>query len=521
MKQTDFIKKIKFENRKYKTAKLKSFFFMKLSFGKKREQRKFSYSIFKEDHFWDRDNNGLLEEFYFKPTDIILYDLIPKEKLSQTKRGLVKLFKKCYSHKFLNAGTSDTDIENLISGLDQTLHKGNSWYDTSLFDFAYDDKLNSYIDYFEIKFHNFSSSYASIEMRIALDESFINEISKFISDSYKKPGMCVHRYWGRNGRKSGAKISYGVSSGVPSECAKSQLLYEQLQYVKILFLKEIKCYFPLMQCSKNRNIYGINVFETNICPYDKLPYSVYSALGIDDMQGFNLSIAERLYISTVTIRTRDSYKSDMMFLYNPELITGYEMYVTAHNKVIRQLTRGYMKELYRGILLKDIGIRYQDLISEYRNMINACKAGRINHKKLLKMKYSLSRDFYDFKKIDEELGVDKELEKIDIILSKNKYSRSSVNHGVYPYKFFAVNINWIWKQVRENYMEVENDLDRKIEISSALTGYSAEKSNRRMVFIQVLLATVTLILTIFSDKATELAEQIKTIWDWLENIFIR
>lgn len=70
-------------------------------------------------------------------------------------------------------------------------------------------------------------------------------------------------------------------------------------------------------------------------------------------------------------------------------------------------------------------------------------------------------------------------------------------------------------------MEVENDLDRKIEISSALTGYSAEKSNRRMVFIQVLLATVTLILTIFSDKATELAEQIKTIWDWLENIFIR
>ena len=127
MKSTKFIKEIKRENSKYEIAKLKSFIKWKLSFGKKRKKREFSHSIFRNDHYWEReDPNALPNDYYFKPTDILLYDLIPKQNLKETKKGLIRLFKKCLTHKYISAYGSEENIEKLISGLDQTLHSGNS-----------------------------------------------------------------------------------------------------------------------------------------------------------------------------------------------------------------------------------------------------------------------------------------------------------------------------------------------------------------------------------------------------------
>lgn len=87
-------------------------------------------------------------------------------------------------------GNSEEDIDRIISGIDQTINSGNSWYHVGFFDFAYDEKLDECIEHFEISFHNFSSSYAAIEMRIALGEKFKEELSAFIKADYKKTGMC-------------------------------------------------------------------------------------------------------------------------------------------------------------------------------------------------------------------------------------------------------------------------------------------------------------------------------------------
>lgn len=512
MKQTDFIKKINKENRKYQIAKFTSYLQMMLSFGEKRKQRRWSYSIFEKDFPFDRNNNSLSESKYFKPTDIIVYDLIQKGDLPKVKKGLDKLFRKCYSHKFLGGSGSEDNIDNLINGLDQTLHSGNSWYNIGLFDFAYNEEIESYIDYFQICFHNFSSSYTAIEMRIVLAEKFVNEISCFIREQYKKPGMSIHRHWGKNRKKSGAKISYGISSGVQSECAKSQIVYEQLQYVKKKFLKKIANYFPLLQYSKYKDVFGLNVFETNITPSDRLEESVYSGLGLNEMHGFFMSEAERLYICTETMRSEDGYESEMMFIYNPNLISDYSIYMTPHNMVLTQLTMDYLLEIYRVVLLKDIGIRYRNLISRYRNRINKCKINKRQHKKLLKIQYQLNQDFYDFKKIDEELPVIDELQRAEKLLQENEYVKRSVYNGFHPYKLFVGTPKWIWEQVRANYSEVENDLVRKIEISDSLAKYSNELTNRRMVFAQVIIAIMTFILLIFPHKAIELANIIKWIW---------
>ena len=90
---------------------------------------------------------------------------------------------------------SEDDIEKLISGLNQTLHSGNSWYNVGFFDFAYDIELDSFIEHFDIHVRNFSPSYAVIEMKVTLSDSLCNEISDFIQTQYKKPGMCVHENW--------------------------------------------------------------------------------------------------------------------------------------------------------------------------------------------------------------------------------------------------------------------------------------------------------------------------------------
>ena len=74
------------------------------------------------------------------------------------------------------------------------------------------------------------------------------------------------------------------------------------------------------------DVFGLNVFETNITPSDRLEESVYSGLGLNEMHGFFMSEAERLYFCTETMRSEDGYESEMMFVYNPNLISDYEMY---------------------------------------------------------------------------------------------------------------------------------------------------------------------------------------------------
>ena len=518
LKQTEYTKQISRDNRKYFIAKARAYTRMKLARGEKRKRLESAYSIYNKDGF-DRNLSELPELKYYKPTDIIAYDLIQKENLHKTQKGVIKLFKNSLSHKFIGGIRSEEDIDVLIEGLDKTLNSGNSWYRIGLFDFAYNDELDSYIDYFEIYFHNFSSSYAAVEMRIVFSEEYANEISRFVKEPYKKQGMSVHKHWVQNNRKSGAKIGYAVSSGATSEQAKSQILYEQLQYIKNKFLQEIIKYFPLVQYRRNKRILSINVFETNITIEDNIDHSILSGMGLNELFSVNLSDAEKLYTFTSTRLGRGDYATDMIFTYNPSCVNDYEMYLTPHNKVIEQLTKSYMNELYRIVILKGLGLAYQNTLSKYRNIVNKSKISRRQHKALLKTKYQFNCDCYDFKKIDEELPVNKEIEKAEALFEYNEYVKQSVHNGFHPYEQFIGTIKWLWEQIRTNYAEVETDLDRKIEITASLATYSNETKGKRMILIQLLLAAVTFVLLLFPDKAQEIADLIKSAWHMVVSFF--
>lgn len=75
-----------------------------------------------------------------------------------------------------------------------------------------------------------------------------------------------------------------------------------------------------MLYSLQKNLFGINVFETNISPEDKVDSWVLASIGIEDGNGFHLSEAERLYTSTTTLGRGDELCSDMMYVYNPDKV---------------------------------------------------------------------------------------------------------------------------------------------------------------------------------------------------------
>ena len=69
--------------------------------------------------------------------------------------------------------------------------------------------------------------------------------------------MCVHEIWTQDSkRKSGAKIGYGVSGGTTDEYAKSQIIYEQMEFVKKLFLREIKKILSAYGLWKRKEYFG-------------------------------------------------------------------------------------------------------------------------------------------------------------------------------------------------------------------------------------------------------------------------
>ena len=106
-------------------------------------------------------------------------------------------------------------------------------------------------------------------------------------------------------------------------------------------------------------------------------------------------------------------------------------------------------------------------------------------------------------------------------MEKNECATSSVYYGIHPYEFFTDNPEWMWSRVKNNYTEIESDLQRKIDISSELTAFAREKSNQNLTIAQLLIATVTFVLLIFPEKALSIADWIKKLWTLICQLFAR
>lgn len=534
MKKTKYIKTIEKENFEFNRVKFLLWLKMKLSISKeKRESKRRELEIYDDMKDFEHSQiNSLPDNVYYKPTNILIYDLLQKQDLDKIKKGIFSLFKHNMSHKFLTTMRSEDDISKVIHDLDHTISSSKSWYRIGLFDFANNAKIDRYIHHFEIYLRNFSSSYIAVEAVITLADEFQKEIGNFISNDYKKPGMCAHKIWGQNSKKSGAKVSYAIGKGMINTYAKNILINEQLQFVKNLFLRQISKFFPIMQYSKGMELHAINVFETNIDFKKKFPNSrnVFQSLGLDDMYGFFLSDAERLYYSSSLPRENDAFQFDMIFIFNPNKFNDYDCFDTPKKLALYNLTQDYMMSLYTMVIIKNLSINYSRMISEFRNRENAIKTTQYSHKKLLKLKYEIERAYYSYSKIDHEFSVENEAKNINKLLEENHFVKKSVIHGYHPYEGFSYGAQNLWKLIKINYDELMIDLNNKIDISSSLTHYYDVKKNSRVSWIQLVIAISTFVLLIFPEKATSVSEYflywyeiakkiMNTVYSVVQNIF--
>lgn len=510
MKKTKYIKTIEKEYFKFRQYKFMLWLQMKFFISKNR--RKSSRIILENigimEALKSSQINSLPDNIYYKPTDILIYDLIQKQDLDKLKKGINSLFKNNLSHKFITPVTLQRDISKMIDDLDHMINSSKSWWHVGIFDFANNVEIDGYIHHFQICLRNFSSSYIAVEIIITLADAFRDEIGDFVSRDYKKPGMCIYKMWEKNAKKSGGKVSYSIGRGILNTHAKNILINEQLQYVKKLFLRYISRFLPIIQYSKGMELYSINAFETNIDFEKEIPNSVgiFQSLGLDDLYGFFLSDAERLYSCSSVLGVSERYCSDMLFVFNPEKIKEHAGCTSPKNKALYNLTQNYMMSLYTMVIIKNLSINYSRMISEFRNRENVMKTTRRSHKKLLKLKYEIERVYYSYSKIDHEFSVENEVKSINKLLKENDFVRKSKVNGYYPHEVFTNVPQNLWKLIKINYNELMIDLNNKIEISSSLNNYYDAKKNSRVSWIQLVIAVCTFILLIFPEKAMVVAE---------------
>lgn len=90
MKKTKYIKTIEKENFAFNRVKFLLWLKMKLSISKeKRESKRRTLEIFDDmDNLSHLQINSLPDNIYYKPTDILIYDLLQKQDLDKIKKGI-------------------------------------------------------------------------------------------------------------------------------------------------------------------------------------------------------------------------------------------------------------------------------------------------------------------------------------------------------------------------------------------------------------------------------------------------
>ncbi|MFQ7112181.1 MAG: hypothetical protein ACLRP9_11385 [Anaerovoracaceae bacterium] len=152
MKKTKYIKTIMRENFAFNRVKFLLWLKMVLSISKeKRENKRRELKLVSRPmNFGLLETNSLPSNTYYKPTSILIYDLLQKQDLEKIKKGIFSLFKHNMSHKFIFMSPSQDDISNVIDDLDHTISSSKSWYRVGCFDFANSAKIDRYIHHFEI-----------------------------------------------------------------------------------------------------------------------------------------------------------------------------------------------------------------------------------------------------------------------------------------------------------------------------------------------------------------------------------
>lgn len=515
-------KSIKWNHRKdhYEYLLIKSISWFKAHLETNPSKRKellqsYEYLFAHESLF--RENNGLISNQYYTPEALVVKDIISKEKLPDVKHGIKSMYKKYYTHKFLSGYISEKDIENMIDKLDLAITEGASRYRFSFFDMESKASLKKRIDYFDIVIRNFSASFLEIEFYIMFTNEQKEEYSKFIGNDYKSKTKKVVAGYGKNKKKSGAKVNYAIQDYL-DEQEKYEILYDSIAKCKYEFLKIMQRYFPMEMFNKDYLPSAIIICKTNI-HYSEKCATFWESVGLHRGEGIFVNDSIKLFPRRMLQREYADRRTDLVLVYNDETLESEYMHVYNNNKQFYILAFLYesLWHLYKALVIDDIADYYNKKCAYYRNKINNCKAGKWQYAFLLKLRYKFNYDFALMELLKKELDI----EKIKNETQNFFEEECLINYDRYKsYKYISTYPIQRYNNYFENKKLLESRLTDKILLSGELRQYKNENNNWKLNILALLLSVGTFILLIFPEWAEKIAIILEHIFIWFKNFFV-
>lgn len=509
MKNYGLNKKLLNEKVLYKLVEFKYFILQYISKSENmRDFYKHSYDSYfksqdnKKSFRQKHENYAVPEGKHCIPVCVVTSDLILRENIDELKKGLVKLLKNNYSHKFLGGFHSIDEILKRIENMDDTL----TWWYTSIdvgrFDFESQENLSSYINYFDLYIRPVNSSYLSIETYLYLNEDYLNTLQKTINDDIKTVKTNIMHGFHLNKKKSGGRSALCVG-GYSEHTQKSDAIYESITSLKWAYYNELQKFIPTVVHRLKVAPPSILFYQTNIDYENKEALPFWASLGLLDYEGQFIDESQKLFFNISRSGRYEQHSChDMGYVFHDTKLELIPIYRTLDFQVINTFCEEYAQHFFRFIHLEQLNQIFSRKLVDYKLKLNKIKLKKHQLYNILKLRHKFECDIDKYSRyISDNIWDDSE-KHISELFGEQTCKKSL------DYRYLTSNLKSTNK-IQEQIDVLSSEFENKSSIIKHLAEYKNESKNRRLNFWMFIFAAATLILLIFPEWASDIADFLK------------
>ena len=458
------------------------------------------------DFFLNRFNNKENEEEFhssvkgLKLQNIVLYDLLPKEYLSDYQNKYIRFRTKYMKKHYMNR-----NIRNIRESFSRMAnHRGEgNFYNVDLFWVKEGTSLGNYFQQFSLQLIGLCESFYIIKYKLNVNENANKHLEQILeTNSYKEP-QCVSsgRWWKKNsfaGLQSYDEIR--ISKKYEIENFSLELKESAFKLIKKKLITKVFDWDNIMP--------SIEVYSTN-----NLNENILTFIGQNFLCGIEHNLSKSLYFIP---SNEDIYKKSL----NSSVIIAKEdmfenqdysedKYPFCEKLISKEYADFFLLDGLRKIVDKkiyDSHLKINKIIQTKRRM-----------KSSIRLKLSVEKELYLYRRLYEELSNDKYKEKYN--KKKNKhYNKIMTNKevdekGLIKYPF---NFENMYEFIFDN-IQTKNNLINKIylhfeENSKMIESYY----NYTIVKWTLIIGLLTLLVTILFAENSYL---LNSICEFIKKLF--
>ena len=514
-------------NRKYLEEKTLYFlvkiqYYMLQRFSKHKNMR-FFYKQMYEKHFLHKSSIPLFrsqQQNYAIPKDkhcipvcIVTSDLILRENIDQLKKGLVTLLKNNYSHKFFGLSKSIDEITKDIEIMDDTLTRWYSSINVGRFDFENCGALSNYVNYFDLHIRAVNSSYLAVETYIYFNEDYLSHLQKMIDADIATAKTYIMRGFRHNKKTSGGKRTLSIGE-YNKAMQKSDAIYESITSLKWRYYIELQKYFPTIIHNLNVAPPSILFYRTNIDYEDKSATCFWDSLGIRSSDGQFVDDSQKMFfITNLSGRYERQSCNDMIYIFHDKKLKLLPIYQTPESQVVYEFEEVYAQHFFRFIHLEMLNHIFAKKFVSYKLKLNKIKLKKRQLHNMLKLRYAFECDIDKYSRyVADDIWHDSE-QRIGDLFGGQMYEQRI------DYRYIT-NVAIAAKKINEQIEVLTNEFENKTSIAKHLSEYKNELRNRILNFWMFVFAATTLVLLIFPDWATTIANFLRDLAANIKEFFI-